>query len=321
MLSVKNITDIDCLTVDDVNLIMENAATFSEVLSRDFKKVPALRGKTVLNMFFESSTRTRNSFEIAAKRLGADTMNFSASASSLNKGESIIDTVKTLQSMIVDLVIIRHSDSGVIDYILSKTDIPVINAGDGKHQHPTQALLDLYTISQNFKIFKNLKVAIVGDIVNSRVARSNISLFKKMGMDVTLVSAPMLMPENPDYFGSKTVKSIDDVIEETDALYMLRMQFERQDRKYYPSVKEYNKFFSLDKKRLERMKEKSIIMHPGPVNRGIEISEQVMDNMENFKGRIKINRQVENGLAVRMALIYLILAAGQTGKDNVETNN
>ena len=318
MLSVKNIIDIEMLTVADVNLIMENTATFSEVLSRDFKKVPALRGKTVLNMFFESSTRTRTSFEIAAKRLGADTVNFSASASSLNKGESIIDTVKTLQSMIVDLAIIRHADSGAINYISSKINIPVINAGDGKHQHPTQALLDLFTIGESFAEFKNLKVAIVGDILNSRVARSNICLFKKMGMDVTLVSAPMLMPVNMDCFNVKTAGAIDDAIEETDVLYMLRMQFERQERKYYPSIREYNSFFSLDKKRFMRMKEKSIIMHPGPVNRGIEISEEVMESEDDFIERIKINRQVTNGLAVRMALIYLLLAADRPEKEYVQ---
>ena len=308
MLSAKNIISIDDLSIDDINLIMENADSFYEVLGREFKKVPTLRGKTIINLFFESSTRTRTSFEIAAKRLSADLINFSASTSSLKKGESIIDTLKTIQSMMIDLLIMRHSDSGVMNFIASNIDVPLINAGDGKHQHPTQALLDLYTIKKSFKDFKGLKVAIAGDILNSRVARSDIKLFKRMGMDVTIVSAPMLLPENLEYFDSNYVYDIDKIIEDIDILYMLRMQFERQDRKYYPSIKEYNRFLSLNMERLNKMKRGSLIMHPGPVNRGIEISENVMNHGENYGG-FKINAQVTNGLAVRMALIYLILGS------------
>ena len=308
MLSTKNIISIDDLSINDINLIMESADSFYEVLGRGFKKVPTLRGKTIINLFFESSTRTRTSFEIAAKRLSADLINISASTSSLKKGESIIDTLKTIQSMMIDLLIMRHSDSGVMDFIAGNIDVPLINAGDGKHQHPTQALLDLYTIKKSFKDFKGLKVAITGDILNSRVARSGIKLFKRMGMDVTIVSAPMLLPENLEYFDSNYVYDIDKIIEDIDILYMLRMQFERQDRKYYPSIKEYNRFLSLNMERLKKMKKGSLIMHPGPVNRGIEISENVMNHGENYSG-FKINTQVTNGVAVRMALIYLMLGS------------
>ena len=308
MLSTKNIISIDDLSIDDINLVMENADSFYEVLGREFKKLPTLRGKTIINLFFESSTRTRTSFEIAAKRLSADLINFSASTSSLKKGESIIDTLKTIQSMMIDLLIMRHPDSGVMNFIAANIDVPLINAGDGKHQHPTQALLDLYTIKKSFKDFKGLKVAIAGDILNSRVARSDIKLFKRMGMDVTIVSAPMLLPENLEYFDSNYVYDIEKIIEDIDILYMLRMQFERQDRKYYPSIKEYNRFLSLNMERLQKMKRGSIIMHPGPVNRGIEISENVMNHGENYNG-FKINTQVTNGVAVRMALIYLMLGS------------
>ena len=308
MLNTKNIISIDDLSIDDINLIMENADSFYEVLGREFKKVPTLRGKTIINLFFESSTRTRTSFEIAAKRLSADLINFSASTSSLKKGESIIDTLKTVQSMMIDLLIMRHSDSGVMNFIAGNIDVPLINAGDGKHQHPTQALLDLYTIKKSFKDFKGLKVAVTGDILNSRVARSDIKLFKRMGMDVTIVSAPMLLPVNLEYFDSNYVYDIEKIIEDIDILYMLRMQFERQDRKYYPSIKEYNRFLSLNMERLKKMKRGSLIMHPGPVNRGIEISENVMDHGENYSG-FKINTQVTNGVAVRMALIYLMLGS------------
>jgi aspartate carbamoyltransferase catalytic subunit len=228
--------------------------------------------------------------------------------SSLKKGESIIDTIKTIKSMVADLLIIRHSASGIMSFIAKNIDIPIINAGDGKHQHPTQSLLDLYTIKKSFSDIKGLKVAIVGDIVNSRVARPNIKLFKMMGMEVALVSAPMLLPENLDYFGVSTFSNIDDVIEKVDVIYMLRMQFERQERKFYPSIKEYNKFLSLDLGRFKKLKQGAIVMHPGPVNRGVEISDDVMDIEDQHREKIKICNQVTNGLAIRMALIYLILS-------------
>ncbi len=308
MLSKKSIIDIDSLTVEEVNQILERTDSFLEVSKRDVKKVPALRGKTIVNLFFEPSTRTKASFEIAAKRLSADIINFSASTSSLKKGESIFDTLKTILAMSVDLIIVRHNCSGTVKLISEIADIPVINAGDGKYQHPTQALLDLYTIKKRFNNFKGLKAAVVGDIINSRVARSDIELFKKMGIDITVVAPSMLLPDNMDYYAAEVKNCIDDVIEDADIIYMLRMQFERQDRKIYPSVKEYNKFLSLNAGRLKKMKQGSIVMHPGPVNRGIEISEEVMNASGELAGKLEIENQVTNGVAVRMALLYLILS-------------
>lgn len=305
MLSKKSILDADSLSLEDIKLILSNADSFLEISRRDVKKVPTLRGKTVINLFFEPSTRTRTSFEIAAKRLSADIINFSPLDSSLKKGESIIDTIKTILSMKVDLIVIRHSDSGTVRMVDGFVNIPVINAGDGKHQHPTQALLDLYTIKKRFGKFEGLKAAIVGDFLNSRVARSNMNLFEKMGMDVTVVSPTMFLPE--DFSGMKVKHCIDDVIEDADIIYILRMQFERQDRKFYPSVMEYNRFLGLDMERLKRMKPGSIVMHPGPVNRGIEITDEVMDTSGKLAEKIVIEEQVTFGVAVRMAILYLIL--------------
>ena len=307
MLSKKSIISIDDLSVEEVNKVLIHADSFLEVSKRDVKKVPTLRGKTIANLFFEPSTRTKTSFEIAAKRLSADIINFSAQGSSLEKGESIFDTLKTILAMNVDLVVIRHSDCGAAKLISENINIPVINAGDGKHQHPTQALLDLYTIKKKFDSFKGLKVAIVGDILNSRVARSDIGLFKKMGIDVTIVSCPMLLPDSMDYINVEVKNDINDVIEDVDVLYMLRMQFERQNRKFYPSIREYNKFLSLDLNRLKKMKPGSIVMHPGPVNRGIEISEEVMSITGKLAEKLEIESQVTYGVAIRMALLYLIL--------------
>ena len=305
MLSKKSILDADSLSLEDIKLILSNADSFLEISRRDVKKVPTLRGKTVINLFFEPSTRTKTSFEIAAKRLSADIINFSPSTSSLKKGESIIDTIKTILSMKVDLIVIRHSDSGTVKMVDRFVDIPVINAGDGKYQHPTQALLDLYTIKKRFGKFEGLKVAIVGDFLDSRVARSDMDLFEKMGMDVTIVSPTMFLPE--DFSGMKVKHCIDDVIEDADIVYMLRMQFERQDRKFYPSVMEYNRFLTLNMDRLGKMKPGSIVMHPGPVNRGIEITDEVMDTSGELAEKIVIEEQVTYGVAVRMAILYLIL--------------
>jgi aspartate carbamoyltransferase catalytic subunit len=305
MLSKKSILDADSLSLEDIKLILSNVDSFLEISRRDVKKVPTLRGKTVINLFFEPSTRTKTSFEIAAKRLSADIINFSPSTSSLKKGESIIDTIKTILSMKVDLIVIRHSDSGTVKMVDRFVDIPVINAGDGKYQHPTQALLDLYTIKKRFGKFEGLKVAIVGDFLDSRVARSDMNLFEKMGMDVTIVSPTMFLPE--DFSGMKVKHCIDDVIEDADIVYMLRMQFERQDRKFYPSVMEYNRFLTLNMDRLGKMKSGSIVMHPGPVNRGIEITDEVMDTSGELAEKIVIEEQVTFGVAVRMAILYLIL--------------
>ncbi|MHB1346815.1 MAG: aspartate carbamoyltransferase catalytic subunit [Candidatus Humimicrobiaceae bacterium] len=304
----KDILNLDGFEIKDIKELLVQTDSFAEILKRDVKKVPALRGKTIINLFFEPSTRTKVSFEIASKRLSADLINFAPSTSSLKKGETEIDTLKTINAMKVDLIIIRHSDSGYVNYFAKEMPVPVINAGDGKHEHPTQALLDLYTIFKNFSDFKGLKVAIVGDILNSRVARSDIKLFRKMGMDVTVVAPSMLLPENFDFFDVKTASSIDDVISKVDILYMLRMQFERQDKKIYPSIQEYNRFLSLNLPRLDLMKKDSIILHPGPVNRGIEISDEIMEMENILDSRIKINTQVTNGVAVRMAVLYYALS-------------
>ena len=304
----KDILNLDKFSIKEINDLMNMADSFTEILKRDVKKVPALRGKTIINLFFETSTRTKISFEIAAKRLSADLINFSPSSSSLRKGESEIDTLKTINAMKIDLVIIRHSDSGYINYFAKNISVPVINAGDGKHEHPTQALLDLYTIYKNFSKLEGLKVGIVGDILNSRVARSDIKLFNKMGIDVKVVAPSMLMPQNFSCFNAKIHSNIEEIISEVDVLYMLRMQFERQDKKFYPSINEYNEFLSLNLLRLNKMKKGSIIMHPGPVNRGIEISDEVMEMQEIAKDKIKINTQVVNGVAIRMAVLYYALS-------------
>ena len=305
MLNKASILRVDDLSVDDILKVMETADSFTDISKREIKKVPTLRGKTVVNLFFEPSTRTKTSFELAAKRLSADMINFAASSSSLKKGESIMDTLRTILAMQVDLIVIRHSDSGTVKLVDDMVEVPVINAGDGKHQHPTQALLDLYTIRSRFEKFEGLKVAIAGDFLNSRVARSDIAIFKKMGMDVCLVAPSMLLPE--DYSGFKVYHAIDDVIGEVDVLYLLRMQFERQDRKFYPSVREYNRFLSLNMERLQMMKPGAVVMHPGPVNRGIEISDEVMGDRKSPSDRVLIEEQVTGGVAVRMALLYLVL--------------
>ncbi len=305
MLSKSSILSIADISAEDVMQIMETAISFRDISKREIKKVPTLRGKTVVNLFFEPSTRTRTSFEVAAKRLSADMINFTAGSSSLKKGESIMDTVRTILAMQVDLLVMRHSHSGAAGMVDSMIEIPVINAGDGKHQHPTQALLDLFTIKEKFGRFEGLKVAIAGDFLNSRVARSDMMLFEEMGMDVTLVAPTMLLPQ--DFSGFKIKSSIDDVIESTDILYMLRMQFERQDRKFYPSVEEYNRFLSLNGSRIEKMKDGAAVMHPGPVNRGIEITDEVMGGRKSPYKNVLIEDQVTSGVAVRMALLYHIL--------------
>lgn len=305
---LRNILDTEELNKTQILKIVESTGYFKEVLERDLKKVPALRGKTIVNIFYEPSTRTRTSFELAAKRLSADVLNFSPSSSSLKKGETELDTIKTILAMKADLAVIRHRDSGFVKYISENINIPVINAGDGRHAHPTQALLDLFTIYNHFKSLEKIKIAIVGDILNSRVARSDISLFKKMDFDVCTVSPSMLLPEDMSYFNTVNFNCIDEVIEQYDVIYMLRMQFERQNKKFYPSVREYNRFFSMDLKRFSRMKKGAILMHPGPVNRGIEIVGRILDMEDDNPGKIKIGEQVENGVAVRMALLHYLLS-------------
>ncbi len=307
MLTGRSLLRSDDLSVEEIGLVLKNADLFMEVLERKVKKVPTLRGKTIANIFFEPSTRTRTSFELAAKRLSADVVNFAASTSSLKKGESIIDTIDTIISLKVNLLVIRHGHSGVLNFIAKHIKVPIINAGDGKNQHPTQALLDAYTIKKKFGTFSGLKVAIVGDFLNSRVARSNVELFSRVGMEVMIVAPPMLLPSDYTVLGVPVKTAIDQVIDHVDVVYMLRMQFERQKRKLYPSIEEYNRFLTLNSARLQKMKKGSVVLHPGPVNRGIEISEEVMDGAA-AGNRILIPDQVTHGVAIRMALLYLILS-------------
>ncbi len=269
---------------------------------REVKKVPTLRGKTIINLFFEPSTRTRSSFELAAKRLSADIVNFNRLASSVVKGESLKDTVLNLEAMNPDALIIRHSAAGAPQYISTFCRSHVINAGDGAHEHPTQALLDAFTIRQEKKRFEDLKVVIVGDILHSRVARSNIFCLNKLGARVVLSGPPPLLPDEFREFGVDMDFNFDRAIENADVIMMLRIQMERQKKSYFPSLREYRNLYSLTKKRFRRAKRNAIIMHPGPINRGVEISAEMADSAKSV-----ILKQVENGIAIRMAILYLLL--------------
>ncbi len=304
----KHLLSVGELTVDDVTRILDTADSFREVGTRVIKKVPALRGRTVVNLFFENSTRTRISFELAAKRLSADVINFSTSGSSVSKGESLKDTALTLEAMGADAIVIRHASSGA-PYTLSRwVKAHVINAGDGTHEHPTQALLDLYTIREHFPSFEGLRVAIVGDILHSRVARSGTQALAKMGAQVTLVAPPTLIPPEAQAWGAEVSYELDPVLPKLDVCYMLRVQRERQRTQFFPSVREYSHRWGLTRRRVETLPEHALIMHPGPMNRGVEIDSDVAD-----LPRAVITDQVTNGIAVRMALLYLIL--GGSGAD------
>lgn len=296
---------IEDLDPSEIELILKTAESFREISARPIKKVPALRGKTIINLFFEPSTRTRSSFEIAGKRLSADTINFSSSNSSTVKGETMIDTVRNLQSMAPDALVIRHSASGIPLTLSRQVQCSVINAGDGQHEHPTQALLDMMTIREHKPTFKGLKVAIVGDIRHSRVARSNIYGLTRMGARVWLCGPPTLMPREFEQFGVRMTWDIREALEKADAVIMLRIQLERQQENFFPSVKEYFDRFGLDRAKLRLAKSDVLVMHPGPINRGVEISSDVADGEFSV-----ILEQVTNGIAVRMALLYLLLLPG-----------
>jgi aspartate carbamoyltransferase catalytic subunit len=282
-----------------------------EISTREVKKVPALRGKTIINLFYEPSTRTRSSFEIAAKRLSADTMNFNKQSSSIIKGETLKDTVLNLEAMQPDAIIIRHESSGVPYFLSTICSSPIINAGDGMHEHPTQALLDAFTIRQKFHKIKDLKIVIVGDIFHSRVARSNLILFHKLGARVTLVGPPPLCPKEFQSFGSDIDYNMDRALEGADVIMMLRIQLERQKKNYFPSIREYRELYSLTKDKFDRANKNAIIMHPGPINRGVELAEDMADS-----GASVILKQVENGIAVRMAVLYLLL--GGTDRETID---
>jgi aspartate carbamoyltransferase catalytic subunit len=297
----KDLLGIAELTPEEIRRILETADSFREVSERPIKKVPTLRGKTVVNLFFEPSTRTRSSFEIAEKRLSADSINFSSATSGLSKGETLIDTALNLQAMAPDLIVIRHGHPGVPHMLARRVKAGVINAGDGGHEHPTQALLDAYTIRRRLGGLDGVKVSIVGDIEHSRVVRSNIHLLTKMGARVTLAGPRTMMPPGIEAMGVRAVYTIDEAVAGADVIMMLRVQLERHNRALFPSPKEYARLFGLNAARLKTAKRDVLIMHPGPMNRGIEIASEVADGPWSV-----ILEQVTNGVAVRMAVLYLL---------------
>lgn len=298
----RHLLGIQELDLSEIMAILDTAESLAEISTREVKKVPTLRGKTIINLFFEPSTRTRSSFELAAKRLSADIINFSQQTSSVVKGESLKDTVLNLEAMNPDALIIRHSCSGAPRFVSTFCRSHVINAGDGSHEHPTQALLDAFTIRQYKKSFSSLKVLIVGDILHSRVARSNIFLLQKLGADITLVGPPSLLPPEFASLGVKIDHSFDRALEGADVIMMLRIQKERQKANFFPSLREYRNLFCLTRERFHLAKKDAIIMHPGPINRGVEIDSEMADSLKSV-----ILKQVENGIAVRMAVLYLLL--------------
>lgn len=298
----KHLLGIQPLSVQAIRTILSTAESLSEISSREIKKVPILRGKTIINLFYEASTRTRSSFELAAKRLSADISNFSKATSAVVKGETLKDTILNLEAMNIDAIIMRHASSGSPHFVSSFCSAHVINAGDGTHEHPTQALLDALTILQEKQTFKGRKILIVGDILHSRVARSNLYLLKKMGAEVILVGPPPLVPPAFKKFGAEIEYNFDKAIEAADVVMMLRIQLERQKRIYFPSLSEYRDLFSLTPERFSRARSDAIIMHPGPINRDVEISTEMADSVKSV-----ILKQVANGIAVRMAVLYLLL--------------
>lgn len=302
----KHLLGLENLAADEISQILDNAAGMKEIFTRNVKKVPTLRGKTVCNLFFENSTRTRTSFEIAAKRLSADVVNFNVATSSVAKGESLLDTARTIQAMGVDIVVMRHSCPGTPHLLSERLNMSVINAGDGPHEHPTQGLLDTFTIREQKGTLAGLKVAIVGDILHSRVARSNIWALTKLGARVALVGPSTLIPRQFEELGCEIHHSLRDGIAGADVINLLRIQLERQRKNLFPSIREYRLLYGLTRDRLRHAKPDVMVMHPGPVNRGVEISQEVADGAHSV-----INQQVTNGIAVRMAVLYL-LSGGQS---------
>jgi len=307
-ISCKHLLGMQGLDRESIETILDTARSFKEISTRPIKKVPALRGKTVINLFFEASTRTRTSFEIAGKRLSADVINISGSTSSVVKGENLIDTARTLEAMNPDILVIRHSASGAPWLLKDFVDCPIINAGDGAHEHPTQALLDLFTLSLHREKLAGLKVAIVGDIAHSRVARSNIHAMNTLGMQVTVVGPPPMIPVGIEALGVSVEHDMARAIRDVDVIMMLRVQFERQGGFLMPSVREYSNLYCLTGKHLKNAREDVLVLHPGPVNRGIEIALDVMDGPRSM-----ILQQVNHGVAVRMAIMYLLMGGGDEG--------
>lgn len=300
-LSVDHLVGIRHLTPEDIQLIFKTADSFKEVINRPIKKVPSLRDITIANLFFENSTRTRLSFELAEKRLSADVVNFSAASSSVKKGETLVDTVNNILSMKVDMVVMRHPNPGAAKFLSERVDARVVNAGDGTHEHPTQALLDSYSIRERLGDVAGKKVVIVGDILHSRVALSNIYCLQKLGAEVMVCGPTTLIPKYIDQLGVKVEHDLKNALEWCDVANMLRIQLERQDIKYFPSLREYSMQYGLTKEILDGLSKKIVVMHPGPINRGVEITSDVADSDQAI-----ILDQVENGVAVRMAVIYLL---------------
>jgi aspartate carbamoyltransferase catalytic subunit len=306
-LSTKHLLGIKDLTVQDIDTIFSTTDNFKQVLNRPIKKVPSLRDVTITNVFFENSTRTKISFELAEKRLSADVVNFSASGSSVKKGETLIDTVNNILAMKVDMVVMRHPTPGAAKFLSKHIEASVINAGDGTHEHPTQALLDAYSIREKFGQLKGIKLAIVGDILHSRVALSNIYCLKKMGAEITVCGPATLIPKYISELGVNVSYDLKETLRWCDVANMLRIQMERQEDQYFPSLREYSLQFGLNKKILNSLGKEIVVMHPGPINRGVEITGEVADSENAI-----ILDQVENGVAVRMAILYLL--AGKLGK-------
>ena len=300
-LSVKHLLGIKNLQKEDIDLIFKTADNFKEVINRPIRKVPSLRDITIANLFFENSTRTRLSFELAEKRLSADTLNFSAASSSVKKGETLIDTVNNILAMKVDMIVMRHPDAGASTFLANHIDVPIVNAGDGSHEHPTQALLDAYSIREKYGDVKGKKVVIVGDILHSRVALSNIFCLKMMGAEVKVCGPSTLMPKYIESLGVTYEANLMSALEWCDIANMLRIQLERQDTKFFPSLKEYSMMYGLNKERLDSLSKHITVMHPGPINRGVEITSDVADSTQSI-----ILNQVENGVAIRMAVLYLL---------------
>lgn len=305
-LSVNHLLGIKQLTKNDIELILSTAQNFKEVINRPIKKVPSLRDLTVANLFFENSTRTRLSFELAQKRLSADVVNFSASNSSVKKGETLVDTVNNILAMKVDMIVMRHSSPGAAIFLAKKVNAKIVNAGDGAHEHPTQALLDAFSMQEKLGNLKGKKILIVGDILHSRVALSNIFCLQKLGAIVKVCGPLTLIPKYISSLGVEVETNLTRALEWCDVANMLRIQLERQDIKYFPSLREYTMMYGLNKELLDSLSKKIVVMHPGPINRGVEITSDVADSKQSI-----ILEQVENGVAVRMAVMFLL--AGRQG--------
>lgn len=303
-LKSKDLLGIEQLTAEEINLILDNTVGFKDIVTRSVKRVPTLRGRTVVNLFFENSTRTRTSFELAARRLSADVVNFDVATSSVNKGESLLDTVETIEALGADIIIMRHGCSGAHQFLARHVKASVVNAGDGAHEHPTQALLDCFTIRENVGSLEGKRILIVGDILHSRVARSNILAMQKLGAHVALAGPPTLVPDRFKAYGVEIFHDFHKALASTDIVYMLRIQLERQAKNLLPSLKEYRQLFGLDSNNIKLAPSHAIVLHPGPVNYGVELSRELAADK-----RVKILDQVTNGLAVRMACLYLIRGA------------